>query len=127
MTFDTGSLMGSPTAPEATVNGRTPALDLDSVYGAGPVGSPQLYEPQDRAKVRVESGGLFEDLPRLPDLTAVIADPRNDENLIISGLHCARPWSTTSSCGAGAGTSRRWAPPSCPSSSRARPTGWATA
>lgn len=89
VTFDTGSLMGSPTAPEATVNGRTPALDLDSVYGAGPVGSPQLYEPQDRAKFRVESGGLFEDLPRLSDLTAVIADPRNDENLIISGLHCA--------------------------------------
>lgn len=89
VTFDTSSTMGRPTAPQATVNARTPALDLDSVYGAGPVGSPQLYQAGDRAKFRVESGGLFEDLPRLGDGSAVVADPRNDENLVISGLHCA--------------------------------------
>jgi len=89
ITFDTGSRMGKPTAPESATNSRTPALDLDSVYGAGPAGSPQLYQPGDRAKFRVESGGQFEDLPRLGDMTAVVADPRNDENLIISGLQCA--------------------------------------
>ena len=89
VTFDTSSRMGKPTAPQSATNGRTPALDLDSVYGAGPVGSPQLYEPGDRAKFRVESGGQFEDLPRMGDLAAVVADPRNDENLIISGLQCA--------------------------------------
>lgn len=89
VTFDTSSTMGRPAAPQATVNARTPALDLDSVYGAGPVGSPQLYQAGDRAKFRVESGGLFEDLPRLGDGSAVVADPRNDENLVISALHCA--------------------------------------
>lgn len=89
VTFDTTSRMGKPSAPQATINNRTPALDLDTVYGAGPAGSPQLYEPSDRAKFRVESGGLFEDLPRLGDGSAVVADPRNDENLVISGLQCA--------------------------------------
>jgi Animal haem peroxidase len=37
----------------------------------------------------VESGGLFEDLPRDEHHVAIIADPRNDENLIIAGLHAA--------------------------------------
>ena len=89
MTFDTASRLGRPTAPEAEVNSRTPALDLDSVYGAGPAGSPQLYQAADRAKFRIAGGGQFEDLPRLGDLTAVIADPRNDANVIISGMQCA--------------------------------------
>ncbi|HCT79818.1 MAG TPA: hypothetical protein DGT23_25285, partial [Micromonosporaceae bacterium] len=35
MTFDTTSPLGVPTAPETSVNARTPALDLDSVYGGG--------------------------------------------------------------------------------------------
>jgi hypothetical protein len=70
-------------------NGRTPSFDLDSVYGAGPVGSPQLFDPADRVKLKVESGGLFEDVPRMADGTAIIADPRNDENVVISGLQSA--------------------------------------
>ena len=89
MTFDTSSPLGKPVSPTAMRNGRTPSFDLDSVYGAGPVGSPQLYEPADRAKLKVESGGLFEDVPRMEDGTAIIGDPRNDENVIISGLQSA--------------------------------------
>jgi Animal haem peroxidase len=89
MTFDTSSPLGKPSRPTAFPNGRTPSFDLDSVYGAGPVGSPQLYDPADRAKLKVESGGLFEDVPRAVDGTAIIADPRNDENVIISGLQSA--------------------------------------
>jgi Animal haem peroxidase len=89
MTFDTASPLGKPVAPTRFRNARTPSFDLDSVYGAGPVGSPQLYDPADRAKLRVESGGRFEDLPRMPDGTAIIADPRNDENLIVAGLQSA--------------------------------------
>jgi hypothetical protein len=88
MTFDTTSRLAVPTAPESTPNTRTPALDLDSVYGGGPVASPSLYEP-DRIKLRIESGGLFEDVPRTANGTAVIADPRNDENVMISGLQTA--------------------------------------
>jgi hypothetical protein len=37
----------------------------------------------------VESGGQFEDLPRTGGRTAIIADPRNDENLMIAGLQVA--------------------------------------
>jgi hypothetical protein len=39
--------------------------------------------------LKVESGGLFEDLPRDINNVAIIADPRNDEHLIIAGLHAA--------------------------------------
>jgi Animal haem peroxidase len=88
MTFDTTSVLGVPTSPEGTVNNRTPALDLDSVYGGGPAASPNLYQP-DRLKLRIESGGLYEDVPRNSNGSAIIADPRNDENAIISGLQAA--------------------------------------
>ena len=89
MTFDTTSQLGVPTRPERAPNARTPGLDLDSLYGRGPMEDVQLYEPDDRSKLRVESGGQFEDLPRTGGRTAVIADPRNDENLIIAGLQVA--------------------------------------
>lgn len=89
MTFDTTSRLGRPTRPVTAPNARNPAFDLDSVYGDGPAGSPTLYDPNDKAKFRVESGGLFEDLPRDGNNVAIIADPRNDENLIIAGLHAA--------------------------------------
>jgi hypothetical protein len=97
MTFDITSRLGQPTAPEDSPNERTPAFDLDSVYGGGPVDDPELYEDaerEDRAArpattFKVESGGLFEDLPRARDHGALIADPRNDENLILAGLQAA--------------------------------------
>jgi hypothetical protein len=91
ITFDTTSAMGVPTEPGSSPNGRTPSLDLDSVYGAGPVASPELYDSVDHAKLRIATGGIFEDLPRTSDgtNTAIIADPRNDENLMIAGLQCA--------------------------------------
>ncbi len=89
MTFDVGSKLGQATPPETAVNGRTPAFDLDSVYGGGPVASPHLYDPNDLAKLRIEDGGLFEDLPRAADGTAFVGDPRNDEHVVIAGLQCA--------------------------------------
>ncbi len=89
VTFDATSRLAEATDPEDIENERTPAFDLDSVYGGGPTGSPHLYEAGDRAKFRVESGGVFEDLPRTPDGQALIADPRNDENLMLAGLQVA--------------------------------------
>ena len=91
ITFDTGSPLGTPTDPNVSRNSRTPSLDLDSVYGAGPVASPQFYDAADRAKLRIGFGGLFEDLPRVDDgtNTAIIADPRNDEQMMIAGTQCA--------------------------------------
>jgi hypothetical protein len=88
ITFDTTSPLGVPTAPESSPNTRTPAFDLDSVYGGGPTANPVLYQ-SDRVKLRIESGGLFEDLPRSGNGTAIISDPRNDENLMIAGLQAA--------------------------------------
>src|SRR5215510_10123694 len=91
ITFDTTSALGVATDPAYSPNARTPSLDLDSVYGQGPVASPQLYDPADQDKLRIDFGGLFEDLPRVDggSNTAMIPDPRNDENLMIAGLQCA--------------------------------------
>lgn len=69
-------------------NERTPFFDLDSVYGKGPAAQPELYDPAQPAKLRVD----FEaprDLPRVNELEAVIGDERNDENVIISQMHLA--------------------------------------
>ena len=89
VTFDTGSKLGVPSDPKGSPNGRTPRLDLDSVYGSGPVASPLLYDPSDPARLRVESGGSYEDVPRDDHMQALIGDPRNDENLFIAGLQSA--------------------------------------
>jgi hypothetical protein len=89
MTFDADSRLAQPTEPQTARNYRTPSLDLDSVYGAGFVAQQELYDPSDHVKLELESGGLFEDLPRRADGAAIVGDPRNDENLIIAGLHCA--------------------------------------
>ena len=88
LTFDAASPLGVPTDPSQSRNSRTPVLDLDSLYGGGPVASRQLYQA-DRTKLRIESSGLFEDLPRGGEGQAVIGDPRNDENIIISGMQAA--------------------------------------
>ncbi|MEJ3748199.1 heme peroxidase family protein [Actinomycetes bacterium KLBMP 9797] len=89
MTFDQTSRLSVATPPENSPNSRTPGLDLDSLYGGGPVANPEFYNPNDRAKMRIESGGRFEDVPRQSNGTAIISDPRNDENLVISGLQAA--------------------------------------
>jgi hypothetical protein len=96
LTFDLTSRLGRPAAPRDSPNARTPAFDLDCVYGAGPHADPELYQPLGWSgglrtiKFKVGHGGRFEDLPRDPGtLAAVIPDPRNDENLMIAGLHAA--------------------------------------
>ncbi len=89
LTFDATSRLGVATDPGRSPNTRTARFDLDSVYGAGPVAQSELYDPQHPVKLLVESGGPFEDLPRRADGSAVVGDPRNDSNLIISGLHAA--------------------------------------
>jgi hypothetical protein len=95
VTFDLGSRLGEPTRPEDSKNSRSPGLDLDSVYGGGPLRSPELFgrrttrEPLAGIKFIVESGGLFEDLPRTANGTAILGDPRNDEHAILAGLHAA--------------------------------------
>ena len=97
MTFDASSPLGVATDPTISQNSRTASFDLDSVYGRGFIADPQFYDPADPVKFLVGFGGTFEDLPRNMDVypgapnpaTAVIGDPRNDENLMIAGLHAA--------------------------------------
>lgn len=82
----------TPTDPTTLVNGRTPQLDLDSLYGAGPTGSPQLYATDGVHLLIGEplTGGNdpgARDLPRNASGVALIGDPRNDENRIVAGIH----------------------------------------
>src|SRR5262245_57720026 len=88
LTLDATSPLAVPTRPEATTNGRTPTFDLDSVYGSGPFGDPVLYEA-DKLRLRAGQRGAYEDVPRLADGTALIGDARNDENIVVNGLHAA--------------------------------------
>lgn len=88
------------TEPKQTTNFRTAAFDLDTVYGNGPEGSPELYDASSgNTKFLVEAipgseqmsrkgVGRF-DLPRDEKNNAIIPDSRNDENIIISQFHLA--------------------------------------
>lgn len=89
ITFDPTSSLERQNDPEAIHNFRTPLLELDNVYGSGPAAHPFLYNAEDRAKMLIgqDSDGRPEDLPRNRQGVALIGDPRNDENLIISQLH----------------------------------------
>ena len=89
ITQDAGSTLGQRTSLARSTNLRSARFDLDSVYGGDPTDSPQLYQRADNILFRVESGGLFEDLPRDSSGQAIIADGRNDENLMIAGLQVA--------------------------------------
>jgi len=90
MTFDQRSRLGFPTQPIISQNARTCFFDLDSIYAGGPAVNAELYDPADPIKFLIESDGQFEDLPRDPiNHVAIIGDPRNDENMMIAGMHAA--------------------------------------
>jgi Animal haem peroxidase len=97
ITFDQTSALGVPQNPLISRNTRTPALDLDSVFGGGPGVRPDLYVPGADGsvgpKLKLGSGGVHEDVPRVANgdgtYSARLGDPRNDESVIIAGLHCA--------------------------------------
>jgi hypothetical protein len=96
ITFDQTSALGVTANPLASPNTRTPALDLDSVFGGGPGLRPDLYVQNPDGSVgpelKIGSGGVHEDVPRVANgdgtYTALLGDPRNDENIMIAGLHC---------------------------------------
>jgi hypothetical protein len=107
ITLDLTSFGEKEADPDAVENFRTPALDLDSVYGLGPDGSRQLYarNPGDAngknpgpkfligKTINVALGGITgdhrNDLPRSPEGFALIGDHRNDENLLVAQTHLA--------------------------------------
>lgn len=86
----------APLRPPATngPNLRNPFLDLDSVYGRGPGEDRLLYDRASEIERPLPAKFLIDfdaprDLPRTSQERAIIADPRNDENVIISQLHLA--------------------------------------
>jgi heme peroxidase len=96
ITFDPASSLQRENDPQAVVNFRTPRYDLDSLYGRGPADDPFMYNQQVAVPrlrgIRFLIGanvGNGRDLPRNSQGRALIGDPRNDENLIVSQLHCA--------------------------------------
>jgi hypothetical protein len=68
-------------------NARTPRANLEALYGAGPVGSPYLFDQADPAKLLLGVGGR--DLPRNQQGIALIGDPRNDVHAFMTGLQVA--------------------------------------
>lgn len=72
-------------------NFRTPSLNLESVYGAGPTGAPYLYDVRDSDKflLGMDDVGQPNDLPRNAQGVALIGDPRDDVHLLIAQLHMA--------------------------------------
>jgi hypothetical protein len=68
-------------------NARTPRANLEALYGAGPVGSPYLFDQADPAKLLLGAGGR--DLPRNQQGIALIGDPRNDVHAFMTGLQLA--------------------------------------
>ena len=99
LTFDPASSLQKQDDPDALVDFRTPRFDLDCLYGRGPDDQPYLYEDDGVRMVlgRALSGNADDagarDVPRNSPRTgpkrALMGDPRNDENIIISQLHAA--------------------------------------
>lgn len=73
--------------PSGVRNYRTPAANLECLYGGGPVGSPYLYDRDD--PVRLLIGAHSGDVPRNAQGVALIGDPRNDVHLFVNQLQVA--------------------------------------
>ena len=105
LTFDkTNVMLGEKVSPAELLQARSPSLDLDSLYGAGPTdpASAKFYEADGlhlkMGRTRAEEGLAARDgfdLPRGAGTTArakrraIIPDPRNDENLAVAQTHLA--------------------------------------
>ena len=105
LTLDLTSIGEKESDPTAVENFRTPALDLDSIYGLGPDGSRHLFArnpgdadgknpgPKLLVGKTVPAGGVTgdhrNDLPRSPEGFALVGDHRNDENLVVAQTHVA--------------------------------------
>ena len=95
ITFDPASSLQKTNDIDGLVDFRTPRFDLDSIYGRGPDDQPYLYEPNGvkmalgRQLTGNDDDPDTRDLPRTAGdapRRALIGDPRNDENVIVSQL-----------------------------------------
>jgi hypothetical protein len=88
ITLDTSASPTVATDPATIPNRRTLALDLDSLYGGGPSANPEFYDGTGRFLTPTNALGV-RDLPRRADGSAIINEPRNDENQIVSQIELA--------------------------------------
>src|SRR5450432_1903707 len=95
ITFDPASSLQKQNDPNSLEDFRTPRFDLDSLYGRGPDDQPYLYADGRSFILGPTLSGAAanpnaKDLPRSQPAgnaqRAIIGDPRNDENVIISQL-----------------------------------------
>ena len=102
ITLDIVTSLGATADINSFNNARTPSLDLDSIFGMGPEAQPYLYHNEGEFRgVKLLTGAdsgtddtpatelQKNDLARAINGRAVIGDPRNDENRIISQMHLA--------------------------------------
>ena len=96
LTMDTTKkALGDPEPPFKMLQGRSPALDLDSLYGRGPTRIPRStggqHPPAGGLHRRRPGRGTRFDLPEARDThpSVGIPDPRNDENLAVAQTHLA--------------------------------------
>ena len=90
LTFDPNSSLQKQNDVAALTDYRNPAFDLDNIYGRGPDDQPYMYDGRNFLTGDKINGGdpLATDLPRnqAKPRRALIGDPRNDENTIVSQL-----------------------------------------
>jgi Animal haem peroxidase len=97
LTFDPVSSLQRQNDPDALIDYRTPRFDLDCLYGRGPDDQPYLYRDDGRTMLLgapltpnatdPNPRGLPRNTPGFGDAArALIGDPRNDENVIVSQL-----------------------------------------
>jgi len=97
LTFDPSSSLQKQNDPNGLIDYRTPRFDLDNLYGRGPDDQPYLYENDGMHFIL---GPLLEGNPKDPGARglvrnnsdpkrAIIGDPRNDENVIVSQLQAS--------------------------------------
>lgn len=91
ITFDPASSLQRKNDVDALRDFRSPRFDLDSIYGSGPADEPFQYVRGSRGLELLVGPNVngIEDLPRNTQEVALIGDPRNDENLIVSQMQLA--------------------------------------
>jgi hypothetical protein len=106
LTFDrTDVMLGQNVPPSELLQARSPRLDLDSLYGAGP-GDPESAKFYEADALHLKAGSTVADegVPAMDGFDlhrrgsgptaakrreAIIPDPRNDENLAVAQTHLA--------------------------------------
>jgi hypothetical protein len=88
ITFDPVSTLTKSLDPDGLVDFRTPTLNLDNMYGRGPGDQPYMYDGKKFRLGDVLHGAGVPDAHDLPRFhgRAIIGDPRNDENGLVSQL-----------------------------------------